>query len=377
MLKAYKYRIYPNKEQITLIEKHFGCSRFIYNYALAQKTSDYQTTGKSKSKFEIVKEIPLLKANPEMEWLKEVNSQTLQASVEHLDRAFTKFFREKKGYPKFKSKKDNRKSFSIPQNTKVNFECSKISIPKFKGIKAVLHRKFEGDIKSSTISKTPTNKYFISILVEDNKEIPKKKPISEKQAIGIDLGIKTFATLSNGTVIENPKNLGKLLDKLKFYQRIVSRRVKGGSNRKKAVLKLSKVHEKITNSRLDFLNKTTHYLVNNYDTICLETLSVENMLKSGNNDLSRQLSDVAIGKFNEMMDYKFEWYGTNIIRIGRFEPSSKLCTCGQINNDLKLSDRIWTCNNCKATHNRDELASNNIKRMAFSKNSTVGIIGTA
>lgn len=364
MLKAFKYRIYPNSEQKELIHKHFGCARWIYNYALNKKMTAYQTSKETLSRYDIQAEIPAMKKAEETAWLKNVNSQTLQASLENLDKAYTKFFRDKKGFPKFKSKHDNRQSFSVPQNARIDFETSKLSLPKFKtDINIVLHREFQGTIKTTTISRTPTGKYFASILVETNEEIPTKKPIVENKAVGIDLGIKTFATLSDGVSIENPKHLRKSLKKLKRLQRSVSRKKKGGSNRIKAVKKLAIIHEKVTNQRNDFLHKTTHFLVNNYDTLCLETLRPANMVK--NHKLAQALSDIAIGKFNELIQYKTEWYGSNILRIGQFEPSSRLCTCGTINKELKLSDRVWTCTSCNTTHDRDVLASNNIKRMAF------------
>jgi len=369
--KAFKYRIYPNKEQEELMLKHMGCSRWVYNYALNKKITSYQETGKGLNRFDIQKDLPQLKKNEDTSWLKEVNSQTLQASLENLDKAFTRFFKEKKGFPKFKSKKDNRQSFNIPQNTEIDFEKNKIWLPKFKtSIKVKIDRTFEGIIKTSTITKTPTGKYFISILVELEKELPKKKPLDEKQAIGIDLGIKTFATLSNGMEIENPKHLKKSLKKLKKQQRKVSRKVKGSNNRKKEIKKLALIHEKVTNKRNDFLHKTSHYLVTNFDTLCLETLKSGNMMK--NHKLAQTLSDISIAKFNGLIDYKSEWFGCNILRIGQFEPSSRMCSCGVINKQLKLSDRVWTCSSCGTTHDRDVLAANNIKHFAFTKNNTAG-----
>jgi putative transposase len=369
--KAFKYRIYPNKEQEELILKHMGCSRWIYNYALNKKITSYQETGKGLSRFEIQKDLPNLKRNEETSWLKEVNSQTLQASLENLDKAFTRFFKEKKGFPKFKSKKDNRQSFNIPQNTEIDFDDQKIWLPKFKtSIKVIVDRTFDGVIKTSTITKTPTGKYFISILVELQKELPKNKPLDEKQAIGIDLGIKTFATLSNGIEIENPKHLKKSIKKLKKQQRKVSKKIKGSNNRKKEVKKLAIIHEKVKNKRMDFLHKTSYYLVTNFDTLCLETLKPSNMLK--NHKLAQALSDVSIAKFNELIDYKSKWFGTNVLRIGQFEPSSKMCSCGVINKELKLNQRVWTCNSCGITHDRDFLAANNIKHFAFVKNNTAG-----
>lgn len=363
-LKAFKYRIYPTLEQKVLIHQHFGSARWIYNYALNKKMVAYQTEKKLLSRFDIQAEIPLLKKDEKTEWLKNVNSQTLQASLEHLDKAYSKFFKEKKGFPNFKSKHDNRQSFSVPQNGKVDFEASRLNLPKFKtDIKIVLHRKFEGKIKTITISKTPTDKYFASVLVEMNEIIPTKTPIDENKAVGIDLGIKTFAVLSDGLSIENPRNLKRSLKRLKQCQRAMSRKKKGSSNRNKARLRLASIHEKVTNQRTDFLHKTSNMIVQNYGTICLETLTASNMMK--NHKLAQSLSDIAIGKFNTQLEYKAKWHGKNILRIGRFEPSSRLCTCGIINKELKLSDRVWTCKSCNITHDRDVLASNNIKRMAF------------
>lgn len=374
ILRAYKYRCYPTKEQEVLLAKHFGCSRWIYNYALDKKVKAYQTTKESLSRFTIQKDLPTLKRSEETSWLKEVNSQSLQASLENLDKAFTKFFRDKRGFPKFKSKHDNKQSFSVPQNGIIDFETNTISLPKFKTpIKCKLHRKFEGNSKTVTVSKTPTGKYFVSVLVEVNENIPELKPIDESKAVGIDLGIKTFAVLSNGEKIQNPKHIKSSLKRLKKQQRRVSKKVKGSNNRKKAVKKLAVLHEKVSNKRNDFLHKTTAKLVSEHDTLCLETLKPSNMIK--NHKLAQALSDISIGKFNEILEYKAKWNGVNILRIGQFQPSSKICTCGVINKELKLSDREWICQSCGEIHDRDELAANNIKRFAFSKNNTAGIVG--
>jgi putative transposase len=373
--KSYKYRAYPTKEQEVLLAKHFGCSRWIYNYALDKKVKAYQTTKESLSRFTIQKDLVTLKKSEDTKWLKEVNSQTLQASLENLDKAFTKFFRDKKGFPKFKSKHNNHQSFSVPQNGIVDFETNTISLPKFKTpIKCKLHRKFEGNSKTVTVSKTPSGKYFISVLVEVNEELPALKPIDENKAVGIDLGIKTFAVLSNGDEIQNPRNLKKSLKKLKKLQRKVSKKVKGSNNRKKAVSKLAKMHEKVSNRRFDFLHKVTAKLVSENNTICLETLTASNMMK--NHKLAQALSDISIGKFNEILEYKAKWNGVNILRIGQFTPSSRMCTCGVVNKELKLSDRVWTCKSCGVTHDRDELAANNIKKFAFINiKNTAGIVG--
>ena len=374
MLKAYKYRIYPTKSQEVLLAKHFGCARYIYNYGLERKIKSYSETKKSISRFTIQADLPKLKKAESTKWLSEVNSLSLQAALLNLDMAFTRFFKDKKGFPKFKSKHDNRQSFQVPQNTTVNYEAKRVYLPKFKeGIKCKFDRQFKGKIKTSTVSRTPTGKYFISILVETEDTIPNKAPIDENKAVGVDLGIKTFATLSDGTEIRNPKNLKKSLKKLKRMQRSVSRKVKGSNSRKKAIKLLARQYEKVTDKRRDFLHKTTKYLIGHYDTICLETLSASTMVK--NHMLAQAIQDIGIYTFNSYMDYKAEWYGKNIIRIGRFEPSSKMCSCGHIHSGLKLSDRVWNCPACGAVNRRDLLAARNIKKFAFKLNNTARTVG--
>ena len=370
--KAYKYRIYPNREQQELINKHIGCCRYVYNFCLEKKINAYKTSKKNISKFELIKLLPSLKKEQETFFLKEVNSLSLQASINNLDNAYKKFFKEKKGFPKFKSKRNARQSFQIVQNTIVDFDKKKVYIPKFKeGIKCRFHRFFNGKVKTSTISRTTTDRYYISILVELDENNPEKKPIDENKAVGIDLGIKIFATLSNGKEIPNPKNLKNAIAKLKRLQRRLSKKVKGSKNCEKARHVLACQYERVTNRRNDFLENVTHKLVITYDTICLETLSPKNMMK--NHHLAQALSDIAIGRFNERIEQKAEWYGVNILRIGRFEPSSKMCSCGYVYKDLKLSQRVWTCPSCGRRNQRDLLAANNIKAFAFNKkHNTVG-----
>ena len=369
--KAYKYRIYPTKRQEVLIAKHIGCCRFLYNYALDKKVKAYQKDKTNISRYQIQAELPTMKKSEKYCWLSEVNSLSLQAALANLDSAFVKFFREKKGFPKFKSKKDNRQSFSIPQNTRVAFDEGRVYIPKFRqGIKARFHRKFEGLVKTSVIIRTSTGKYYISILVEVNEQDAKAKPISENKAVGIDLGIKTFAVLSDGTEIQNHKYLKRSIKKVKRLQRSLSKKVKGSKNREKARLRLARAHERVCNQRNDFLHKVTHKLVSEYDTICLETLAASNMVK--NHHLAQALEDIAINRFNTLLEYKAKEHGVNILRIGRFEQSSKMCTCGYINHDLTLSMRTWKCPVCGAVHDRDLLDANNIKRFAFNKLSTAG-----
>ena len=271
--KAYKYRIYPNKKQQELINKHIGCCRYVYNLCLEKKINVYKTSKKSISCFELIKLLPILKKEPETSFLNEVNSLSLQAAIRNLDSAYQRFFKEKKDFPKFKSKRNARQSFQVVQNTTVGFDEKRVYIPKFKeGIKCRFHRFFNGKVKTSTITRTSTNRYYISILVEIDDDKPEKKPIDENKAVGIDLGIKTFATLSNGEEIPNPKNLKNAIAKLKRLQRSLSRKVKGSNNRERARRVLACQYERVTNRRNDFLEKVTHQLVTNYDTIMLKNI---------------------------------------------------------------------------------------------------------
>ncbi len=366
--------MYPTEEQEVLLVKSFGCARYVYNRGLAIKMAMYQGENKGVSIFDLMKEMVKWKDCEETKWLKEVNSLSLQASLVHLDRAYTNFFKKRSGFPKFKSKFDNNQSFCNPQNTFVDFAKGIISIPKFKeGIKSVLHREFEGKIKSSTVSKTPSGKYFISILVEtDNENLKCKKPCEDK-TLGIDLGIKDFATFSDGTVIKNPKHLSKKLKKLRREQRRLSRKKKRGKNHDKQRKKVAKIYESVTNSRKDFLHKVTHNLAENqgYSSIAIEDLDVKGMLEKGRGKrLSRSIADAGWGMFRQFLTYKCERGGKNLLIIGRFEPSSKLCTCGYLNNSLALKDREWDCPKCKVHHKRDDLAAKNIKRFAFCKQNT-------
>jgi putative transposase len=365
ILRAYKYRLYPNKQQEVLLLKHFGCVRWMYNYALDKKVKAYKQDKKNLSRFQIQKDLPILKKNIDTAWLKEVNSQSLQATLEHLDNAYRKFFKEKTGFPRFKSKHDNRQSFHIPQNTDVDWETSKVSIPKIDDLKIVVDRRAVGAIRSSTISKTPTGKYFISILVDSGIEEPKKPKVKLATSVGIDLGIKDFVVLSSGEKVENPKHLKKHLRRLKMLQKRASKKVKGSSNRKKANRRVALQYEKVANARKDFLHKLSTKLVRENQTVCLEDLNTRGMMK--NHCLAQAIGDAGWSSFNSMLQYKCRWYGRNILTIGRFEPSSKMCSkCGATNDALTLKDRSWTCV-CGITHDRDCNAAINIRDFALNK----------
>lgn len=366
MIKAYKYRIYPNSTQKVLFNKYFGCTRFVYNWGLDRKIKAYKTENKTISCFQLMKELTHLKKQDEFIWLKEVDSQALQQSLSCLDKAYTNFFRDKKGFPKFKSKHHNRQSYQIPQRVQIDWDGKKAIIPKIGKVDIKLSKTFSGKIKTATISRTPTNKLFVSLLVDDNKEPPEKPRLDKKTSVGIDLGIKEFSITSNGEKFENPKHLKDKLKKLKVLQKRASRKVKGSNNRRKANLKVAILHEKIANRRSDFLHKLSTKLVRENQTICLETLNVKGMIK--NHKLAQSIQDCSWSEFVRMLEYKSEWYGTNVLRIGQFEPSSKMCNCcGHINNKLTLKDREWDCPKCGSKLDRDINAAKNI--LDFSYNS--------
>ena len=373
MLKAYKYRIKPNKEQAEMFEKHFGATRFVYNWGLEQKTKSYQEGKKTLTFLGLGPE--LVKLKKENIWMKEVNSQSLLASLKNLDNAYTRFFREKKGFPKFKSKYNPKQSFQCPQHCAVDFEKGLLNIPKVKNIKTVFHRQFEGDIKTVTISKAPSGKYYVSILVEDGKSLPMKPKLDRNDAIGIDMGLKDFVVTSDGDKIANPKYLRKSEERLARRQRKLSVKKKGSNNRNKQRKKVAKLHKKIANQRKDFLHKVSHQIVHkNHGTICVEDLCVKGMVK--NRKLAKSISDAGWGMFYNFLKYKSEWHGKNFLDIGRFEPSSKMCSvCGNIKSDLTLSDREWICSKCETKHDRDINASINIRNMAFTNQNLVRCIG--
>ncbi len=363
MFKAYKYRLYPNKTQTHMIENHIGSCRYIYNWGLEQKINYYRETGKQLHSIELSAQLTKLKK--EIEWLGEVNAQSLQQALRNLDAAYTKFFKEHVGFPKFKSRKNPYQSFLVPQRYKVDFSNNTVYLPKIGSVKTKLHRMFNGSLKTATVSRNPTGKYFISILVDDGKEYPEKQSFCYENTVGVDIGIKYFAVLSTGETVENPRYLANSIKRLGVLQRRVQRKAKGSNNRRKSILKLAKLYEKVKNKRNDFQHKLSSKLISENQAIAVEDLNVVGMRK--NHNLARAISDVAWGNFLFKLEYKVLWYGKTILKIGRFEPSSKRCNaCGFLNSDLTLNDRYWTCPNCDTNHDRDLNAAINIKKIASS-----------
>ena len=358
MLKAYKYRVYPNNEQKMQIAKTFGCCRFVYNQTLAYRKEVYEQEKKSVSKTDC-NNYCNRELKKQYEWLKEVDKFALTNAIYNMDSAYQKFFKEHTGYPKFKSKHDNHKSYTTNftnGNIAVDLENGKIKLPKLKEVKAKLHREFPGKIKSVTVSQVPSGKYYVSILVEtEHEKLPHRN-----QKIGLDLGIKDLCITSDGIRYENPKIIKKNERKLSRLQRQLAHKEKGGRNYQKKKKEIAICHEKITNSRKDYLHKISHEIVSENQVIVSENLQIKNMVK--NHHLAKSISDVSWYELTRQLEYKSKWNGREYVKIDTFYASSQLCfACGYQNTDTKdLSVREWICPNCGTKHDRDINAAKNI-----------------
>lgn len=362
MICGYRYRIRPNKDQKVLLEKHIGSGRFVYNKLLNIKKILYEKFRISISEFDLNNHLTVLKNI--YPFLKEINSQSLQQASKNLNSAYTRFFKEGAGFPKKKSKKNPLQSFQIPQHYKI--EGKKIWIPKVGWMKIKLHRDMmQGHMKTATISRTPTGKYYISIIVENDLEYPEKQDYSHATMIGIDVGNITFATLSNGEKIDHPKFLKFSLQRLKCLQKRVSRKIIGSNNRRKAVKKLAKIHELISNQRNDFQHKVSKKLISENQAIAVETLNIKGMMS--NHRRAQSTGDSAWYSFVLKLQYKAEWFGKTIFKINQWLTSSKTCNiCGYKHPNLTENIREWQCPDCKTLHDRDINAAINIKNFVFS-----------
>jgi len=359
MLLAYKYRIYPTKTDKILLAKHFGCCRFLYNYFLTYRKEEYEK-GNKVSYLTTQKELTKMKTQEQYSWLNEVSSQSLQMAIQQLDDAYKKFFRQQGGYPKYKSKHSSKQSCSFPQN--VRLDGNRVFFPKFikNGIRVNLHRELPNNatIKQATITKK-NNKYYIAITFDDN--MPTPKPVIAQNSIGLDVGINSLIATSKDVKIENPRYTKKYARMLKLASRHLDRKQhsrKKGDNTPKSKrylrqqAKVAKIHEKIANSRSDYIHKITNEITNQYDVICIEDLNVKGMIK--NHKLSKHIADVAWGELRRQLEYKSERKGKILIKVDRWLPSSQTCSsCLSPTGKKPLNIRKFTCPICGTVHDRD------------------------
>lgn len=364
MYKTYKVRLYPTVTQATLIHKTFGCVRFVYNQCLAYRIDKYENEHITLSQYE-TNNYKNRVLKQEYDFLKEVDKYALDNAVIHLELAYKKFFKEHTGFPRFKTKKENRHTYKTNycnNNIEVDFTNKKIKLPKLKWVKLRGLRDFKGKIKAATIEQTASGKYYCYILVDQEQETALPKTGC---SIGLDLGIKDFAVTSEGTKYANPKYLLKSEKKIIKLQKRMFRKPKDSNNHEKARIKFARAWEKVSNQRRDYLQKLSTDLIRNYDVICIENLNVAGLVR--NHILAKSISDCSWGIFRTMLLYKADWYGRTVTEIDRFYPSSQTCSsCGRINHKVKdLSVRQWVCPDCGKVHDRDINAAQNILKQGL------------
>lgn len=355
--KSFRFRIYPNQNQVKRLSNEFGSVRFVFNFFLARKVDVYKSTGKGLTYNQTSAELTQLKKDAQYSWLREVNAVALQQSLRDLDRAYQNFFRKEKGagFPKFKNK-HGKQSFRLNnQVVRFDWDKSRITLPKIGAVRMVNHCPVGGRVLSVTVSKAKSGKYFVSIAAEQDIEDLEKR----EAEVGIDVGLKSFLVTSDGLKVDPPKYLVVSERRLKRLQRELSRRQKGGKNREKARRRVAILHEKIAAQRANFLHQLSTQLTKRHSLIVLEDLNVRGMM--ANHHLAKAIGDASWSEFGRQLAYKSGWYGCEMTRIGRFEPSSKTCSvCGWVKQDLTLTDREWICPECGSHHDRDINAAINI-----------------
>ncbi|NER48571.1 MAG: IS200/IS605 family element transposase accessory protein TnpB [Symploca sp. SIO1A3] len=357
--QAVKVRLYPTLQQQQILAQHFGCARWWWNYGLNQCIETYKATGKGLSQSGLNSMLPALKKAQETQWLKDCYSQVLQSVSLNLSRAYQNFFEGRAQYPRFKSYR-HRQSIQYPQKVKQVNNCLKFP-GKVGIVKAKMHRPLDGIIKTVTVSKCPSGKYYASVLMEYDGDNPTSN--TDGKVIGIDLGIKDFAITYDGDKISkyaNPKHLDKYQKKLALKQRIAARKEKGSNRKKKANKITARVYEQVSNVRQDYLHKLSRKIVDNHQVVVVESLNVKGMVR--NHKLAKAISDASWGTFVNFLSYKLEKEGKVLIEINQWFPSSKLCSnCHYQISDLPLDVRVWSCPSCGTHHDRDGNAARNIR----------------
>lgn len=374
MNKAYKYKLNPTVKQQKMLLQAMGNARFIYNWGLSKKKDAWNNDRQRLSFVELSAMVTQMKKEKEYEWLNLCGRQCLTQSLRNLDNAFTRFFKKQTKFPKFKSK-HSKQTVKFSNPSIMDFNDNKIKIPTIGWVKMCKNREFntnEVKIGTTTVLRDNKGTFWCIVLTESNQPLPQKAKVEESTTVGVDFGIKTWASLSDGTKIENPKYLEKTDKRLRLLNKRLARKQMGSKNREKARIKLAKYHEHIANKREDFTNKLSTEWIKKYDTICLEDLNITRMTQ--NHKLARAINSASWNSMVRKLIYKAEWYGKNVVFIGRFDPSSKMCNkCGYINKELKLSNREWVCPICGEHHDRDVNAAINIKTFGLHPQSLVGM----
>ena len=371
MLRAYKYRIYPTEEQRAMLAKTFGCCRVAYNWALEQKEKAYKENQESISEFDMNYKVRHELRDKQDPWMKKVSSKAIEFAIADLYDGYKNFFERRAKYPNFRSK-HQRQHYHDRGSILVNFKRGLITIPKIKDIPCVFHRRFSGRIKQVGVELLPSGRYYVSVLVDNGLTLPEKAPIDPDKTIGIDTGLTHFAVMSDGQTYEPTHEAKKEKRRLKLLSRQLARKKKGSRQFRTLKKRIARLHERVANRRKDHIHKLTHYIAceNQATTICVEDLNVKAFMR--NKQIAYNVADACLGEFYRQLEYKCAWAGKNYVKIDRFAPSSKTCSCcGYIYKTLARGERKWTCPECGTHHDRDLNAAVNIKHFGLSEQKTL------